>query len=49
MKKIVNSILSEAFRERLERITIGIAIGSFLLHLFIIFLVDKNSFILVQN
>jgi hypothetical protein len=42
MKKIVHSILSEEFRERLERITIGIAIISFLLHLLVIFLVDQE-------
>jgi hypothetical protein len=42
IKKIVNSILSEEFRERLEQITIGIAIISFILHLLVIFLVDQD-------
>jgi hypothetical protein len=42
MRKIVQNILSETFRERLERIIIGIAIVSFILHLFIIFLVDQD-------
>jgi hypothetical protein len=42
MKKIFNNFLSESFRERLERIIIGIAIVSFLAHLLIIFLVDQD-------
>ena len=42
MKASVQAILSEEFRKRLERVIIAIAIGSFLLHLFIIFLVTKN-------
>ncbi len=42
MRKIAQKILSEEFREQLERITIGIAIGSFLLHLLIIFLVHHD-------
>ena len=42
MKKIFSNFLSESFRERLERIIIGIAIVSFLAHLLIIFLVDQD-------
>lgn len=42
MKKIFNNFLSESFRERLERIIIGVAIVSFLAHLLIIFLVDQD-------
>ena len=42
MKKFVQSILSEKFRERLERIIIAIAIASFLLHLLVIFLVHHE-------
>lgn len=42
MKKIFNNFLSESFRERLERIIIGIAIVSFLAHLLIIFLVHQD-------
>ena len=42
MKKIFNNFLSESFRERLERIIIGIAIVSFLAHLLIIFLVQQD-------
>jgi hypothetical protein len=42
MKKIFDSFLSESFRERVERIIIGIAIGSFILHLLVIFLVNQD-------
>jgi len=42
MKKLFNNFLSEEFRERLERIIIGIAIVSFLLHLLVIFLVSLD-------
>lgn len=42
MKKILNNFLSENFRERLERIIIGIAIISFLVHLLVIFLVHQD-------
>ena len=42
MKKIITNFLSENFRERLERIIIGIAIVSFLAHLLIIFLVHQD-------
>ncbi len=42
MKKIFDNFLSEEFRERIERIIIGIAIISFLLHLLIIFLVNQE-------
>lgn len=42
MKKVITNFLSESFRERLERIIIGIAIISFLAHLLIIFLVDQD-------
>lgn len=42
MKKIFENILSEEFRERVERIFIWIAIISFIFHLFIIFLVNEN-------
>lgn len=42
MKKIITNFLSESFRERLERIIIGIAIVSFLAHLLIIFLVHQD-------
>jgi len=42
MKKIFGNFLSEKFRERTERIAIGIAIVSFLVHLLVIFLVNKN-------
>jgi len=42
MKKIFSNFLSEKFRERTERITIGIAIISFIIHLIVIFLVSKN-------
>lgn len=42
MKKILNNFLSEGFREKTERLIIGIAIVSFLLHLLIIFLVNQN-------
>lgn len=42
MKKIFNSFLSEEFREQTERIIIGIAIISFLLHLLVIFLVNQD-------
>jgi len=42
MKEIFEKFLSDKFRERTERIIIGIAIVSFLLHLFVIFLVSQN-------
>ncbi len=42
MKKIFAKFLSERFRERTERITIWIAIISFLLHLLVIFLVNQD-------
>jgi hypothetical protein len=42
MKKIFDSFLSEKFREQTERIIIGIAIGSFVLHLIVIFLVNQK-------
>ena len=42
MKKIFENILSEEFRKRVERIFIWIAIISFILHLFIIFLVKED-------
>jgi len=42
MKEIFDTFLSEKFRERTERIIIGIAIVSFLLHLLVIFLVSQN-------
>jgi len=42
MKKIFENILSEVFRKRMERITIWIAIISFLLHLLVIFLVNQD-------
>jgi hypothetical protein len=44
MKNIVDKILSESFRELLERIIIWIAISSFLLHLCLIFLANENLF-----
>ncbi len=42
MKKIFENILSDGFRQRIERITIWIAIISFLLHLLVIFLVNQD-------
>lgn len=42
MKKIFENFLSEEFREKVERIVIGIAIVSFLLHLLVIFLVSQD-------
>jgi hypothetical protein len=42
LKKIFDNILSEEFRERVERIFIWIAIVSFLLHLLVIFLVSQD-------
>jgi len=42
MKKIFSQFLSEKFRERTERITIWIAIVSFLVHLLVIFLVNQD-------
>lgn len=42
MNKLFENFLSEKFRERTERIAIGVAIASFLIHLLIIFLVNKN-------
>ena len=42
MKKIFNNFLSEHFKEQTERIIIGIAIISFVLHLFVIFLVSQH-------
>lgn len=42
IKKTVNKVLAESFRENLERVIIWIAIASFLLHLLIIFLVNED-------
>lgn len=42
MKKVFENFLSESFRRRIERITIWIAIISFLLHLLVIFLVKQD-------
>ena len=42
MKKLFSNFLSEKFRERTERIAIGIAIFSFLIHLLVIFLVNTD-------
>jgi len=42
MTRIFGNFLSEKFRERTERIAIGIAIFSFLVHLLVIFLVNKG-------
>lgn len=42
MKKIFANFLSEEFRERVEKIIMGIAIASFLIHLLIIFLVGQD-------
>jgi hypothetical protein len=42
MKKIFDNFLSESFKERLERIIIGIAIISFIIHLGVIFLVNED-------
>lgn len=42
MKKLFDNLLSETFRERIEHVIIWIAIGSFILHLLIIFLVSQN-------
>lgn len=42
MKKIFEKFLSEHFREQVERIIIGIAIISFILHLLLIFLVKED-------
>jgi len=42
MKKIFENFLSEEFRKKIERITIRIAIISFLLHLLVIFLVNQD-------
>jgi len=42
MKKIFNNFLSEHFKEQTERIIIGIAIISFVLHLLVIFLVSQH-------
>lgn len=42
MKKTFEQFLSEEFREKTERIVIGIAIISYLLHLLIIFLVNQG-------
>lgn len=42
MKKIFENFLSEEFREKVERIVIGIAIISFLVHLLVIFLVSQD-------
>ena len=42
MKKVFENILSEEFRERVERVFIWIAIVSFLLHLLVIFLVNQD-------
>lgn len=42
MKKISDKFLSEEFREHTEKIIIGIAIISFLIHLLVIFLVNRD-------
>ncbi len=42
MKKIFENFLSEVFKKKIERIIIGIAIVSFLLHLLIILLVNQD-------
>lgn len=42
LKRLFDNILSEEFRERVERIFIWIAIISFLLHLLVIFLDSQN-------
>jgi len=42
MRKFFDQFLSEKFREQTERIIIGIAILSYLLHLLIIFLVNQD-------
>jgi hypothetical protein len=42
LKKVFENILSEEFRERVERVFIWIAIVSFLLHLLVIFLVNQD-------
>ncbi len=42
MNKFFANFLSEKFRERTEKIAIGIAIASFLIHLLVIFLVKEN-------
>lgn len=42
MKRIFDRFLSEEFRERVERIIIGIAIFSFLIHLMVIYLVHLD-------
>lgn len=42
MKKLFDKFLSETFREQTERIIIGIAIISYLIHLLIIFLVNQD-------
>jgi hypothetical protein len=42
MKKLFDRFLSETFREQTERVIIGIAIISYLIHLLIIFLVSQD-------
>ena len=42
MTRIFGNFLPEKFRERTERIAIGIAIFSFLVHLLVTFLVNQN-------
>lgn len=42
MKKIFDNFLSERFRKQTERVIIGIAILSFILHLIVIFLVSQD-------
>ncbi len=42
LKKVFENILSEEFRERVERVFIWIAIISFILHLLLIFLVNQD-------
>jgi len=42
MKKIFTRFISEEFREKTERIVIGIAIASFVVHLLVIFLESQN-------
>ncbi len=49
MKKLFDNFLSERFREQTERVIIGIAIVSFILHLMIIFLVSQNIIYINSN
>lgn len=49
MKKIFDNLLSEKFREQIERIIIVIAIVSFILHLLVIFLVSQRIIHIESN